>query len=61
MRGHRGHGPQHLDLLVAEGLGLERRRRLHRDQREQLQEVVLEDVAHGPGLLVEGAALLDAE
>ena len=56
-----GDGAQHLDLLVAERVGLERRRRLHRDQAEELEQVVLEDVARGAGLLVERAAILDAD
>ena len=54
-------GPQDLDLLVAQGVRLERRRRLHRDQADELEEVVLEDVARGAGLLVERAAVLDAD
>ena len=41
--------------------GLERRRRLHRDQADELEQVVLEDVARGAGLLVERAAVLDAD
>ena len=51
----------HLDLLVAQGVGVERRRRLHRDQAEQLEQVVLEEVARRAGLLVERAAALDAD
>ena len=43
------------------GVGLERRRRLHRDQADQLEQVVLEDVARRPGLLVERAAALDPD
>ena len=43
------------------GVGLERRRRLHRDEADQLQQVVLEDVARRAGLLVERPALLDAD
>ena len=52
---------QDLDLLVAQRIGLERRRRLHRDQADQLEQVVLEDVARRAGLLVERAAVLDAD
>jgi hypothetical protein len=40
---------------------MERRRRLHEEQREHLQDVVLDDVAHRPGRLVEPAAVADAE
>ncbi len=54
-------GAQDLDLLVAQRVGLERGRRLHRHQADELQEVVLEDVARGAGLLVERAAVLDAD
>src|SRR5262245_33074156 len=35
---------QHIDLLVANLVGLERNRRLHGDQTEQLQQVVLHHV-----------------
>ena len=52
---------QDLDLLVAERVRLERRRRLHRDEADQLEEMVLEHVARGAGLLVERAAVLDAD
>ncbi len=53
--------PEDLDLLVAQGVRLERRRRLHGDQAQQLHQVVLEDVPARPGLLVERAAALDPE
>ena len=52
---------QHLDLLVAQRVRLERDRRLHRDEAEQLEQVVLQDVARRAGLLVERAAVLDAD
>src|SRR5207237_27098 len=63
------HGPrpwsvqrsQHLDLLVVHRVGGEVDRRLHRRQREQLQEVVLEDVADRAGVLVVGGAGLDPD
>ena len=50
-----------LDLLVAHGLGLEVRRALHGNDAEQLQEVVLHDVAHRASPVVVGAAPLDAD
>ena len=53
--------PQDLDLLVPQGVGLEASRRLHGHQADQLEEVVLEDVARGAGLLVERAPVLDAD
>ncbi len=37
------------------------RRRLHRDEREHLQEVVLHDVANRADRVVEAAAIVDAE
>ncbi len=51
---HRPDRPQQLGLLVAHRLGVEGRRRLHRHQRQHLQQVVLDDVADDPRLLVEG-------
>ena len=55
------HGAQHLELLVAHGVGVEGHRRLHGDQREQLHEVRLDHVAQGPGLFVVRAAVLHAQ
>ena len=54
-RQHR-HGVEHLDLLVAQRVGGEAGRRLHRRQRQQLQQVVLEHVAQHAGLVVVVAA-----
>jgi hypothetical protein len=50
---------EHLGLLVADVLGLERR--LHGHQGQHLELVVLEDVADGPGGLVEVAPVLDPQ
>ena len=61
VRGRDLDGPQDLHLLVAQRVRLERRRRLHRDQADELEEVVLEDVARRAGLLVERAAVLDPD
>ena len=55
--------PQRLDdleLLVADDVGVERVRRLHRDEREELQQVVLHHVAQRAGLLVVAGARADA-
>ena len=52
---------QHLDALVADAVGLERDRRLHRGQRQQLEQVVLHHVAQRAGLLVVAAAAFDAD
>ena len=43
--GHRPDRAQQLDLLIADGLGMEGRRRFHQEQREHLQDVILDDVA----------------
>ena len=43
------------------GVGRPARRRLHRDQREHLEQVVLDDVAQRADRVVEAAAVLDAE
>ena len=53
--------PQHLDLLVADGVGREVDRRLHGRERDELEQVVLDDVADRARLLVEAGAALDAE
>ena len=50
-----------LELLVADRVRVERDRRLHADEGDQLQEMVLDDVAQGPGLFVVRGTLLDAE
>ena len=51
---------QHLHLLVPHRIGGEIDRRLHRRQRKELQQVVLEDVADRAGALVESRASFDA-
>ena len=55
------HRLQHLHLLVAHRVGREVDRRLHRRDRDELEEVVLEDVADRAGLLVVAGAPLDAD
>ena len=50
-----------LALLVAHGIGVEGHRRLHGDQTQELQDVVLDHVAQRAGLLVVRAARLDAD
>ena len=59
----RGHRPEEVGLAVADrvGVGGARRGRLHRDQREHLQEVVLDHVAQRADRVVEAAAVLDPE
>mmetsp|Transcript_20975 Transcript_20975/g.80885 ORF Transcript_20975/g.80885 Transcript_20975/m.80885 type:complete len:425 (-) Transcript_20975:404-1678(-) len=52
---------QHLELLVADGVGVVAGRWLHRDHRQQLQRVVLDHVAQRAGAVVERTARADAE
>ena len=52
---------QHLDLLVAHLFGREADRRLHRDVAEQLEHVVLDQVAQRAGLVVVAGAGADAD
>src|SRR5207249_4799676 len=53
--------PEDLHLLVADRLVIRRGRRLHGEEADHLQHVVLDHVADGARLLVEAAAALDAE
>ena len=57
-RPHRAKQPQ---LLGVHRLRILAGRRVHREQRNDLQQVVLDDVAHGADFLVEAAASLHAE
>ena len=52
---------EHLHLLVAHPLGLERGRGLHREQRQELQHVVLDEIAKRSGPFVVAGAALDAD
>ena len=54
-------GAQQLDLLVPDRLRVERGRWLHEEQRQDLQHVVLHDVAHRTGRLVEATPLTDTQ
>ena len=51
---------EHLELLVADGFGLEDDRRFHCHDRQQLQHVVFDHVAEGADLVVVPTASLDA-
>jgi hypothetical protein len=55
------HGREHLELLVADRRRVRRDGRLHRDEREQIHDVVLEHVAQRTGVVVVAATLLDAD
>ena len=61
MRLHRQHRAEDLALLLADRLRLQRRRRLHRGERQHLEEVGHDHVAEGSGGLVEAGPLLEAE
>ena len=52
---------QHLELLGLDRLGGELDRLLHRGEREQLQQVVLQDVAGSARLVIERGAPRDAD
>ena len=52
---------QHLDLLVAHRLRVEARGRLHRDEAQELEEVILHHVADGAVLVVVPPAPLRAD
>jgi hypothetical protein len=60
VRGERAHGLEQLRLAIANVLRGQRVGRLHRDEREHLEEVVLDHVAQRAGLLVIATAPLDA-
>ena len=53
-------GVEHVHLLVADLVGLKGDHRLHRDETEQLHEMVLHHVAERAGVIVVAAAMLDA-
>jgi len=55
------HPAQHLDLLVADRVRVERDRRLHSGQADELEHVVLDHVAQDAGFLVVAAPSLDAQ
>ncbi len=61
VRLHRLQGAQHLQLLVAHAIGIERHRRVHRDQAQQLQHVILQHVAQRAGFVVIAAAAFQAD
>ena len=52
---------EHLQLLIAHAVRLKRGRGLHGDQREQLQHVVLHEIAQRPGVLVVPRPTLDSD
>ena len=52
---------QHLQLLVAHRIRFQRRRRLHGDEAQKLEKMVLHHVAQGARGLVIGAAAFDAD
>ena len=61
LRVHEPHGTQHLHLLIAQRFCIKGCWRLHCNEGEQLEEVVLQDVAERTSLFVEGATALHAD
>jgi hypothetical protein len=57
----RSHGVQHLDLLVAQGVGAVGDRWFHGQERNHLEEVVLLHVTDGAHPVAERASTLHAE
>jgi len=57
----RGQGLEHFDLLVANAVSRQVSRRVHRNQAQQLQQVVLNHVAQLAGLVEVAPAALDAD
>ena len=57
----RAHRLKNLGLLVMHEAIVAARGRLHGEQRDDLDQAVLDDVAQAAGALVEGAAAVDAE
>jgi len=51
---------EHVDFLVANLIGRERHRRLHRHKTHDLEQVVLNHVAQGARIVVIGSAMADA-
>src|SRR4029434_9352355 len=54
-------GLEHFGLFVAQGFAVDSGRLLHRQIRENLEEMILNDVANGARLIVESSAALDAK
>src|SRR5581483_6018881 len=52
---------QHFDLFVAHGFAVGSHRRLHREVRQNLEQMILHHVADSAGLIVKSAAPLHAE
>ncbi len=61
LRRHDRHRLEDLGLLIANHVGIERNRRLHRHQRNQLEDVIGNHVAHGAGGFVIAAARFHAD
>src|ERR1700693_54051 len=55
------YGLERFDLLVADRFGIKPGRRLHRENRKDLEQVILDYVADGAGLLIERAPALDSK
>ena len=51
--GHRANRAEHFDLLIVDARGAKRDGGFHRNEAEQLHDVVLDDIAHEAGLFEE--------
>ena len=60
-RAQRRNRAEHLHLLVAHRIGIHRRGRLHCEQPDNLQHVILYHIANRPGLFVKLAAAFHAK
>src|SRR5256884_1105808 len=61
VRGEGGDRLEDLHLLVADGFAVWPDRRLHRQVAQDLEQMILDDVAHGARLVVEHAPALNSE
>jgi glucose-6-phosphate 1-dehydrogenase len=52
---------EHIDFFVADLVGTKGHRRFHRDEAEQLQQMILHHVAQRAGVVVVTAAMFDAD
>ena len=56
-----GDGPEHLDAFIAQPIGIGHAGRFSGEQADELQQMVLHNVAQRPDRVVEAAAVLDPE
>ncbi len=61
VEGGRRDGAQNLHFFVADRLGIERRGRFHGDEGKELEDVILDHVPRGAGVVVISATRFDAD